>query len=62
MAGLGSLFFHEHAGLSEQGGLGLGTLGWHEKVARQMTADAGFSRFQVMDFEHPFNSTFWIQP
>ena len=50
------------AGLSEEGGLGLGTLGWNEKLARQMTADAGFSRFQTMEFEHPINSTFWIQP
>ena len=50
------------AGLSEEGGLGLGTLGWSEKVARQMTADAGFTQFQVMSFEHQFNDVFWIQP
>ncbi len=50
------------AGLSEKGGLGLGTLGWNESVARQMTADAGFTRFDVLDFAHPLNSTFWIRP
>ena len=51
-----------HAGLSEEGGLGLGTLGWNETVARQMSSDAGFSQFEVVQFEHPFNNTFWIQP
>ena len=50
------------AGLSEEGGLGLGTLGWNESVARQMTAGVGFTRFEVLNFEHPLNSTYWIQP
>ena len=31
--------------LSEPGGLGLGTLGFPEPVARRMTAEAGFTRF-----------------
>ncbi len=49
-------------GLSEEGGLGLGTVGWNESVARKMTADVGFTRFEVLNFEHPLNSTYWIQP
>ena len=49
------------AGLSEDGGLGLGTMGWDESVARQMTADVGFTRFEVLNFEHPLNNTYWIQ-
>ena len=48
--------------MSEEGGLGLGTLGWQEPVARQMALDAGFTRFEVLDFEHPMNNVFWIQP
>jgi hypothetical protein len=62
MAELVMLCFAERAGLSEEGGLGLGTLGWNEKVARQMTADAGFRQFQGLNFEHPINSAYWIHP
>ena len=42
--------------LSEPDGAGLGTLGFHEAVARRMTPEAGFSRFTRHDFENPLNA------
>jgi 2-polyprenyl-3-methyl-5-hydroxy-6-metoxy-1,4-benzoquinol methylase len=48
--------------LSEPGGLGLGTLGFHEQLAREMTAEAGFTRFQRLDFEHPMNAYYEVRP
>jgi hypothetical protein len=42
--------------LSEPGGLGLGTLGLPEPVARKMTAGPGFTRFMPRDFENPINA------
>jgi SAM-dependent methyltransferase len=48
--------------LSEPDGAGLGTLGFNEAVARQMTAEAGFSRFQRHDFENPLNAYYEVRP
>jgi SAM-dependent methyltransferase len=48
--------------LSEPGGLGLGTLGLHEELARTMTAEAGFTRFRKLDFEHPMNAYYEVRP
>lgn len=39
------------AGLSTPGGAGLGTLGFHEQKAREMTGAAGFTRFRTVPFE-----------
>jgi len=51
------------AGLSVAGGAGLGTLGFHEARAREMTADAGFSRFRTVPFEEDvFNAFYEIRP
>jgi len=47
--------------LSEPGGAGLGTLGFNEAVARQATAEAGFSRFVRHDFENPLNAYYEIR-
>lgn len=41
------------SGLSEPGGLGLGTLGFNPEVAEQMVTDAGFSRFTMHDLDDP---------
>ena len=41
--------------LSEPGGAGLGTLGFHPDVARRMTSEAGFGRFEIRDFDDPAN-------
>jgi 2-polyprenyl-3-methyl-5-hydroxy-6-metoxy-1,4-benzoquinol methylase len=48
--------------LSEPGGLGLGTLGFPEPVARRMTAEAGFTRFTTRDFENPINAYYEVRP
>jgi ubiquinone/menaquinone biosynthesis C-methylase UbiE len=48
--------------LSEPGGLGLGTLGFPEPVARRMTMEAGFTRFETRDFENPFNAYYEVRP
>jgi ubiquinone/menaquinone biosynthesis C-methylase UbiE len=51
------------AGLSVPGGAGLGTLGFHEQKAREMTAAAGFSRFRVVPFAGDvFNAFYEIRP
>ena len=50
------------AGLSAPGGAGLGTLGFSEPVAREMSAAAGFSRFDRLNYDNPFNMYYVIQP
>ncbi len=52
------------AGLSVKGGAGLGTLGFHEVKAREMTSDAGFSRFRTLDYggDDEFNAFYEIRP
>jgi 2-polyprenyl-3-methyl-5-hydroxy-6-metoxy-1,4-benzoquinol methylase len=46
----------------EEGGTGLGTLGFPEPVAREMTAEAGFTRFAVREFGNPLNSFYEVRP
>ena len=48
--------------LSEPGGRGLGTLGFHPELARTMTSDAGFTRFEELDFGHPVNAFYLVRP
>ena len=48
--------------LSEPGGLGLGTLGFHEDLARQMVAEAGFEHFDPLDLGHPVNAFYVVRP
>lgn len=48
--------------LSEPGGAGLGTLGFTEQIARDMTRAAGFTRFRTHDFEHPMNAYYEVRP
>lgn len=48
--------------LSEPGGEGLGTLGFHEQLARDITKDAGFSRFETKDFGNPINLYYEVRP
>jgi 2-polyprenyl-3-methyl-5-hydroxy-6-metoxy-1,4-benzoquinol methylase len=48
--------------LSEADGLGLGTLGFPESLARKMTAEAGFTRFEPIDFGHPVNAFYVVRP
>lgn len=48
--------------LSEPGGAGLGTIGLPPKVLEQLARDAGFTSFQVHDFEDPANLYYEIRP
>jgi SAM-dependent methyltransferase len=48
--------------LSEPGGLGLGTLGFHEGCARDMTRAAGFTRFRRLDIDHAVNAFYEARP
>jgi 2-polyprenyl-3-methyl-5-hydroxy-6-metoxy-1,4-benzoquinol methylase len=48
--------------LSEPGGMGLGTLGFHPETAERMTREAGFSRFRVHDFDDPSNLYYEVRP
>jgi 2-polyprenyl-3-methyl-5-hydroxy-6-metoxy-1,4-benzoquinol methylase len=47
--------------LSEPGGLGLGTLGFPEDLARRMTREAGFTRFEPLDLGHPINAFYVVK-
>ena len=48
--------------LSAENGAGLGTLGLHEGLLRDMTVDAGFTRFEPIDFGHPVNAFYLVRP
>lgn len=48
--------------LSHPDGAGLGTLGFSEPVAREMTAAAGFTRFARHDFDNPVNAYYEVRP
>ncbi len=48
--------------LSEPGGVGLGTLGFNPEVAERMCREAGFSRFEMHDFDDPANLYYEVRP
>jgi SAM-dependent methyltransferase len=48
--------------LSEPGGAGLGTVGFTTQVAERMVREAGFTRFEVHDFEDPANLYYEVRP
>ena len=48
--------------MSEPDGEGLGTLGLHPGLAREMCAAAGFTRFEEKDFGHPINLYYEVRP
>jgi SAM-dependent methyltransferase len=48
--------------LSEPGGAGLGTLGFHPALAEEMARAAGFTRFTVHDFADPANLYYEVRP
>ena len=50
------------SGLSEPGGAGLGTLGFHPALAESMCRAAGFSRFTQHDFDDPANLYYEVRP
>jgi len=48
--------------MSEEGGAGLGTLGFNPDVAESMCRTAGFTRFQMHDFKDPGNLYYEVRP
>ena len=48
--------------MSSPDGAGLGTLGLPESKAREMAAEAGFTRFRKLDVEHSVNAFYEIRP
>jgi 2-polyprenyl-3-methyl-5-hydroxy-6-metoxy-1,4-benzoquinol methylase len=48
--------------LSEPGGAGLGTLGLHTDLAREMAEAAGFRSFEPLDLGHPVNAFYVVRP
>jgi 2-polyprenyl-3-methyl-5-hydroxy-6-metoxy-1,4-benzoquinol methylase len=48
--------------LSEPGGLGLGTLGLHADLARDLAERAGFTHFEALDLGHPVNAFYVVRP
>jgi SAM-dependent methyltransferase len=50
------------SGLSEPGGAGLGTLGFHEEIARQMTREAGFTHFRRLAISDEFDNRYEVRP
>ncbi len=50
------------SGLSQDDGMGLGTLGMPPTLLEPMSADAGFTRFKMHDFDEPANLYYEIRP
>src|SRR5947209_6298302 len=48
--------------LSEPGGAGLGTIGLPPRAVQRLASGAGFTRFQMHDFEDPANLYYEIRP
>ena len=48
--------------MSEPGGAGLGTLGFHPALAERMCREAGFGTFRLHDFEDPANLYYEVRP
>ena len=48
--------------LSEPDGAGLGTIGLPPRALEQLTRDAGFTRFQLHDFDDPANLYYEVRP
>jgi 2-polyprenyl-3-methyl-5-hydroxy-6-metoxy-1,4-benzoquinol methylase len=44
------------------GGIGLGTLGFHEPKVRELCAEAGFSNVRRVSLENPFNNLYEVRP
>lgn len=44
------------------GGVGLGTLGFHEPKVRELCAEAGFSTVRRIPLENPFNNLYEVAP
>ncbi len=64
---LGSLFhgfsiFYCMTTSLANGGVGLGTLGFHEHKVKELCTEAGFSSVRTVPLENPFNNLYEIRP
>ena len=50
------------AAMAAPDAVGLGTMGFNPKMAKQMTAEAGFTRFSMHDFDDPTNLYYEVRP
>ena len=57
-----SLMVCMSSSMSTPDGAGLGTLGFNEKVAREMTKNAGFTRFEMLEIDKGINNYYQIRP
>ena len=48
--------------MSEPDGAGLGTIGLPPSVAERLVRNAGFSSFEVRDFDDPANLFYVVRP
>ena len=48
--------------LAEPGGAGLGTLGLHRELLREMTEKAGFTSLEDLEVDHPVNAFYLARP
>jgi ubiquinone/menaquinone biosynthesis C-methylase UbiE len=48
--------------LSEPDGMGLGTLGFHEGLAKDLAVKAGFGHFSRVKINHPINAFYTVRP
>lgn len=51
-----------NSAMSGEGSMGLGTLGWHPKLAEKMLKEAGFAGFEQLDWESDMNYFYWAKP
>lgn len=57
-----SLLVCMSSAMSEEGGAGLGTLGFNVEVAERMARGAGFTSFKKLEYENAVNSYYEIRP
>jgi SAM-dependent methyltransferase len=58
-----SVLYCMSSALSKPGGAGLGTLGFPPRVCEDMGREAGFTRFEILDYEgDPFNYYYVLRP
>ena len=50
-----------NSAMSTEDGAGLGTLGFTEGLAREMTQQAGFVDFEKLDVDNPLNSYYVLR-
>ena len=62
MYGISVLTLHVVGALGARTGSASARSGCHEELARQMAAEAGFTRFEPLDLDHPVNAFYVVRP